>query len=175
MRYNKKFSQDLSDRYDAKGKRIAESIMADLFQGILIKENHSEKNGDFSDGFWDQMYRLNNGKCICVEPEVKDSKWYGEQFVELTGYPFQFCTMDIPYRKVKCKADLHMVISSDEKYSFVVTRKVMDEWVEENNGPKKKVTKYEPQGGYYYSIPLERGLFLVYEKKKWRVWKKGKK
>ena len=169
--YNKRFSKSLHDQNDAKGKQAAIEIMRDLAGAVLFEENTSEQAGDFSKGFWDVSFKLReNEKIIRVEPEIKASKWWGENFVSRTGKPFQYPDIDIPYRKHKCVADLHMVISSNLDLGFLVFRKKMDEVLARKGGrPKFKTTIFEPEGGYYFTIPVEEGRFVQKSNGKWRI------
>ncbi len=166
MSYNKRFSRQLCDKYDPQGKRIAEQIMKDVAGAKLITNNTAEEEGNFSEGFWDQEYEFCNGSRKLVEPEMKNKKWWGVRFGDLQ--PFKYGTMDIPYRKVKNKADVHIVISTCEQYAFLVTRKKMDEAVERGGEPKFKVTQYEPEGAYYFSTPISDGRFVSRQDGKWK-------
>ncbi len=167
---NKFYSSRLKQKYDAIGKSLAKEIMRDLVGAKFISDNIKEDNGDFTDGFWDQKYTLPNGKEIKVEPEMKDEKWWGNQFS--TERPFKYEEMDIPYRKAKNQSHVHIVISTCKKFAFVVTRQDMDKSVEESGGkPKTKKTIYEPEGGEYFSIPVSKGKFLQKGPDgKWRKW-----
>lgn len=169
---NKSFSPTLKDKYDSIGKKLAAEIMKDFVFAELITDNLKEDAGDFSDGFWDQKYLLRNGKTIKVEPEMKDEKWWGNQFSDLR--PFRYEEMDIPYRKAKNQAELHIVISTCEQFAFLVTRKAMNRYLEKSGGtPKIKRTKYEPQGAAYFSTPVSEGCFVQKSiDGKWKKWKK---
>lgn len=171
---NKRFDQKLKDQYDEIGKQITIQIMSDFVKAKLIENNVKEENADFSDGFWDQKYLTPDGKEIMVEPEMKDSKWWGEGFCETR--PFQYSDMDIPFRKVKNRAHLHVVISTCHNYAFLLTRKAMDEHLETSGGkPKIKKTIYEPNGASYFSTPVSKGIFVAKNKDgKWKRWKPTK-
>lgn len=167
MSYNKRFSRQLCDKYDGKGKQIAEQIMKDVAGAKLSATNTAEEQGDFSQGFWDQKYLMGSGDSLLVESEMKNSKWWGKHHGELQ--PFKYGTMDIPFRKVKNKADVHIVISTCENYAFIVARKAMDKAIEEGGAPKMKTTKYEPEGAYYFSTPVSKGRFVSrQEDGKWK-------
>jgi len=165
---NKRFSRSLSEKHDPTGKRLAAEIMQDMFNATLVAENTKETSGDFSDGFWDHRYVLPNDLSLLVEPEMKDKKWWGDWE---KPYPFKYDDMDIPFRKKKNKADLFMVISTCEKYAWIVWRGVVDKHLKETGGrPKNKVTIYEPDGGDYYSTPVNKGVFLQKIDGKWHRW-----
>jgi hypothetical protein len=167
---NKRFSRSLSEQYDPLGKRLAAEIMGDIFSATLDAENTKETSGDFSEGFWDHRYRLSDGQSLLVEPEMKDKKWWGTGWDE--SRPFKYDTMDIPFRKKKNKADIFMVISTCERYAWIVWRAVVDQHLKETGGkPKNKVTIYEPDGGDYYSTPVAKGIFVHKQDGKWRRWK----
>lgn len=169
--YNKRYDAALKNQYDPQGKRVANEIMSNVMGAELIRENIKEDQGDFSEGFWDQSYRTKNNEEIKVEPEIKNSKWFGSHFSKKTGFPFQYDSVDIPYRKEKCIADIHMVISSCENFAFVVSREAMDRQINQNGGnPKFKKTKYEPEGAYYFSVPLDKGIFVTKKDKRWKRW-----
>ena len=107
---NKSYSHSLKVKHDAVGKALASEIMRDILGATLITDNIKEDAGDFSDGFWDQKYKLpikdkQQSKEIKVEPEMKDEKWWGNQWS--TTRPFRYEEMDIPYRKSKNQAHLH--------------------------------------------------------------------
>lgn len=164
---NKRFDRSLSDRYDSIGKKLAIEIMSDLTGGKIVTENTKETSGNFTDGFWDQMYELPNGTRLLVEPEMKDAKWWGLTWD--ASRPFRYNTMDIPFRKKKNKADIFMVISTCECFAWVVHRKVIDNHFQETGGkPKVKRTIYEPEGAEYYSTPVEKGIFVCKKDGKWR-------
>jgi len=173
VRRNKAYSPALGKKHDANGKRLAVEIMRDLAGATLIEENTSEQAGDFSKGFWDQRYKLVNGTEVIVEPEMKDAKWWGEHFH--AQRPFQYADVDIPYRKHKNKASIHLVISTDERYAFIVTRRAMDEHLAITGGqPKVKVTRWEPEGASYFSTPVDKGFFVKRgEDGRWRRWKRS--
>lgn len=156
---NKRFSPSLKEKHDVVGKTLAKEIMKDLVGAELITDNIKEDSGDFTDGFWDQKYRLPNGKEIKVEPEMKDEKWWGNQWS--TTRPFRYDAMDIPYRKAKNQSHLHIVISTCKNFAFLVTRDAMnDALVKSGGSPKIKRTIYEPQGAAYFSTPVEHGYFV---------------
>lgn len=170
---NKRYNASMKDKYDGPGKIFAEEIMRDIVGATLITNNEKEDSGDFSDGFWDQNYELRNGETCIIEPEIKVDKggYWGEQHA-VYGRPFKYDTVDIPYRKEKCIADFHMVISDNGKYAFIVSRKAMDRALVESGGqPKIKRTEYEPLGAPYFSTPVEKGRFVVKEDGRWRIWK----
>lgn len=169
---NKRFSPSLKQKYDLLGKKLAAEIMQDIVKAKLITDNLKEDSGDFTDGFWDQKYRLPSGKELKVEPEMKDEKWWGNQWS--SSRPFRYEDMDIPFRKAKNQAHLHIVISTCENFAFLLTRDAMNEALEESGGmPKIKKTIYEPNGAAYFSTPVNKGYF-VYRKKdgRWAKWKK---
>jgi len=163
---NKRYCPKLKSLHDSNGKELAKEIMKDVLNAELITTNEKEDQGDFSDGFWDQKYRLPDGCCveeIKVEPEMKDAKWWGDKFS--LARPFQYSTMDIPSRKEKNQSHLHIVISTCKKYAFLVTRFAMN-----NSGPfKTKKTKYEPEGASYYNIPTKLGRFVKKVNNRWRL------
>lgn len=164
---NKSFSYSLKAKHDGVGKSIATEIMRDLVGGVLVRENIKEDSGDFTDGFWDQQYQLRSGKRIKVEPEMKDSKWWGKNFSETV--PFKYDSMDIPFRKQKNQAHLHMVISTCQQFAFLVTRDAMNKALEESGGsPKIKKTIYEPEGAPYFSTPVEHGTFVEKVDGRWK-------
>lgn len=169
---NKAFSPSLKQKYDAKGKSLAVEIMRDILKAQLITDNIKEDSGDFSDGFWDQKYALPSGTEIKVEPEMKDEKWWGNQFS--TERPFRYGEMDIPYRKAKNQASLHIVISTCENFAFLVTRVAMDRCLKNSGGsPKIKRTKYELQGAAYFSTPVTEGRFVQRGSDgRWHKWQK---
>lgn len=168
---NKRFCPELKKKHDAVGKQLAQEIMRDILGAELITENTKEDQGDFTDGFWDQKYQLPNGKEIKVEPEMKDSKWWGDHFDN--NRPFRYDSMDIPFRKAKNQAHLHIVISTCSKYAFLLSRDEMNAALEESGGsPKIKRTIYEPNGGAYFSTPVGRGRFVEKNSKgNWCKWK----
>lgn len=168
---NKAFSPSLKKKHDAIGKSLAAEILRDTARAVHVTDNHKEDNADFSDGFWDQLYRLPNGNNIKVEPEMKDEKWWGNQFSK--ERPFKYDSMDIPYRKAKNEAHLHIVISTCGTFAFTVTRKAMDEALVKSGGvPKVKRTIYEHEGAPYFSTPVESGRFFQKGADgRWRAWK----
>jgi hypothetical protein len=170
---NKAFDPKLKEKHDGVGKALAEEIMRDMVGAKLITNNDKEDSGDFSDGFWDQKYQLPSGKEIKVEPEMKNSKWWGKQWS--TTRPFRYEEIDIPHRKSKNQAQLHIVISTCRKLAFLVTRKAMDEQLATAGGePKVKKTIYEPDGAPYFSTPVSKGIFVEKgEDGHWHRWKKG--
>jgi hypothetical protein len=136
---NKRFSLSLKQKHDAVGKTLAAEIMRDIVGAKLITDNLKEDAGDFTDGFWDQKYRLRSGKELKVEPEMKDEKWWGNQWS--SSRPFRYEEMDIPFRKAKNQAHLHIVISTCKNFAFLVTRDAMNETLEQAGGiPKKQFT-----------------------------------
>lgn len=168
---NKAYNPNLKRKYDQVGKNFAKEIMNDCFRAEHIRDNEAEDSGDFSEGFWDQIYRLSDKREIAIEPEIKDKKWFGEHFIkDGWRWPFKYPTIDIPYRKNKNKATLHMVISSCGNHAVLVTRKAMNESVEQN-GPKVKKTIWEPNGAPYYSVPLGKSRFVFKDKTtgRWRL------
>lgn len=170
---NKRFDNNLKQKHDPVGKKLAAEIMRDLTGAKLVTENHKEDRGDFTDGFWDQLYELPSGKQVMVEPEMKDKKWWGES-VDIYK-PFKYDDVDIPYRKAKNSAHIHLVISTCERYAFVVTKEAMEKHLAETGGtPKFKKTIYEPSGASYYSTPVEKGFFVKKCKDgHWHRWKAG--
>lgn len=170
---NKAFCPALKAKHDSVGKKLAEEIMRDLVKAILITDNLKEDSGDFTDGFWDQKYRLPGGKEIKVEPEMKDEKWWGKQWS--ADRPFRYEEMDIPYRKQKNQAHLHIVISTCQKYAFLVTRAAMDQALKESGGtPKVKKTIYKPDGEPFFSTPVTKGYFAEKGSDgRWRRWTKA--
>ena len=169
---NKRYSPALKDKYDGVGKRLAKEILRDLVGATLITDNHKEDSGDFTAGFWDQKYQLPKGGMLVVEPEMKDSKWWGLEFASAKfPWPFKYDTMDIPFRKAKNKADLFIVISTCEQFAWLVDRDVIEKHLQESGGkPKIKVTIYEPSGGSYYSTPVGKGIFTQRVNGKWCKW-----
>lgn len=166
---NKRFSPEMKKKFDPQGKRLATEILRDLVGAMLITDNLKEDSGDFSAGFWDQKYRLKDGTELVVEPEMKDKKWWG---LGWNDYPFKYDTMDIPFRKKKNKADLFMVISTCEKYAWLVDRDVIMKHLEVTGGkPKVKSTIYEPEGGEYYSTPVTKGIFAHRVNGRWCKWR----
>lgn len=165
---NKKFSKALCDKYDPMGKAHTIKIMEDVKGAKLIAENEGEEKQDFSEGYWDQQYELPDGTQVYVESEMKDAKWWGEHWGS-EEVPFRWDTMDIPFRKVKNKSELHVLISMCGEYGFIVTRQKMNEAVEHNGGPKFKTTKYEPDGGFYFNPPIEDGEFIHLRDGKWKL------
>lgn len=135
-----------------------------------MRDNEKEDRGDFSDGFWDQIYELRSGKQIKVEPEMKEKKWWGTHFAN--DRPFKYEDIDIPYRKAKNQANLHIVISTCERFAFMVTRNAMDKALVQRGGkPKKKETIYEPNGADYFSTPVSDGIFVYRgEDQRWHKW-----
>ena len=172
---NKRFSPSLKAKHDVIGKTLAQEIMRDLVGAELITDNLKEDAGDFTDGFWDQKYRLPSGKEIKVEPEMKDEKWWGNQWS--TFRPFRYEEMDIPYRKAKNQSHLHIVISTCQNFAFLVTRDAMNEALEKSGGvPKIKRTIYEPNGAPYFSTPVEYGYFVYKDcQGSWHKWQKNLK
>lgn len=169
---NKAYDETLKEEHDPIGKSLAIEIMRDVIRAELITNNLKEDSGDFTDGFWDQKYRLSNGKEIKVEPEMKDKKWWGKQWS--LSRPFKYETMDIPYRKNKNEAQLHIVISTCRNFAFLVFRNSMDKAIVERGGkPKIKKTKYEPNGAPYFRTPVCYGRFVHRCKGgPWHRWKK---
>lgn len=167
---NKAYDDKLKKKHDPVGKEITRQIMADVFGAQHVRDNLAEDAGNFSEGFWDQVYQLPDGRKFAVEPEIKDKKWFGEEFKAKKDWkwPFKYPTVDIPFRKAKNKAALFFVISSCQKYAIMVTRKAMDDSVKD--GPKIKNTIYmknEP----FYSVSLGNTVFLSrnFKTKKWKV------
>ena len=166
---NKRFDPALKKKFDGPWKRLAAEILRDLVGATLITDNLKEDSGDFSAGFWDQKYCLKNGATLIVEPEMKDQKWWGLGWDD--ARPFKYDTMDIPFRKKKNKADLFMVISTCETYVWLVDRDVIVKHLEETGGkPKVKYTIYEPEGGEYYSTPVNKGIFAHKVNGRWYKW-----
>jgi hypothetical protein len=169
---NKRFCKALCEEHDGLGKSLATDIMRDVFSAELVTNNEKEESGEFTDGFWDQMYKFPNETLIKVEPEMKNGKWFGDKWLnENHLWPFQYQSIDIPYRKKKNQAKLHIVISKCEEYACLVSRKAMDQSIEES-GVKIKKTCYEPNGGSYFSVPCDRVVFLVKKDGKWIKFKK---
>lgn len=170
---NKAYNPRLKNKWDKVSKMLTEEVMCDLIGAAKVTDNEHEDRGDFSQGFWDQQYELpGTGTRIYVESEMKDEKWWGPGYGLTGDGPFKYDTVDIPYRKAKNKAKLYMLFSTDGKYGFVVTRKVMDAVIAEN-GVKKKDTIYK-SGEDFYSIPTSQGFFV--EKSpdgRWRRWKRS--
>lgn len=168
---NKRFDPKLKAAHDAIGKQLAVEIMRDMAGATLIENNDKEDSGDFSAGFWDQKYSLQNGQIIVVEPEMKDSKWWNIS-ASHPDRPFDYSDIDIPYRKAKNKAGLHMVISTCRQYAFLLTRKAMDEHLASCGGePKIKKTIYEPHGAPYFSTPVSKGFFVAKINDRWQRWR----
>lgn len=152
--------------------------MRDLFGATLLRNNEAEDKGQFTDGFWDQEYQRpasspsDSPKPVFVESEMKDGKWWGRGYAirwengvpvaNGPGVPFKYDTVDIPYRKVKNKAKIYFLFDMDEAEGLgcFVTRKAMDEMIEKNGGPKRKIAKGEDDGGEYFSIPVEKVQFI---------------
>ena len=158
---NKKYCPELKNLHDPIGKKLAIEIMKDVLKAELIVENIKEDQGDFTDGFWDQKYRLLDGKEIKVEPEMKNKKWWGNEWS--TVRPFRYDTVDIPFRKEKNQSHIHIVISTCNNFAFLVTRCAMNKALEEEYGgsPIIKPTIHEPEGAPYYRTPVERGHFIA--------------
>jgi hypothetical protein len=171
---NKTYDPTLKDKYDKIGKILSVQIMRDVIIAELITNNLKEDSGDFTGGIWDQKYRLRSGKEIKAEAEMKNKKWWNNDLF-WSKYPlFDYETMDIPYRKDKNEAQLHIVVSTCRNFAFLVSRYAMDKAITETGGkPKMKKTIYEPDGGPYFSTPVSRGKF-VYRCKDglWHWWKK---
>ena len=175
---NKSYSHSLKLKHDAVGKALASEIMRDILGATLITDNIKEDAGDFSDGFWDQKYKLpikdkQQSKEIKVEPEMKDEKWWGNQWS--TTRPFRYEEMDIPYRKAKNQAHLHIVISTCKNFAFMLSRDEMNSALKESGGiPKIKKTIYEPNGAPYFSTPVNRGRFVQKSSDgRWHKWKRN--
>lgn len=163
---NKKYNASLKEQYDQTGKNVTKQIMWDCLRSEHVCDNELEDSGDFSDGFWDQIYRLPGDKLIAIESEVKDQKWFGKEFIRKNWkYPFKYDSVDIPYRKKKNKATLFFVISSCENYAILVSKKSMEDSAKD--GPKIKRTKWEPKGAPYYSVGLDNTKFVVKKNEKW--------
>jgi len=162
---NKAYNPNWKKKFDGVGKTISEEIMRDCFGAEHICDNAKEDRGDFSDGFWDQAYSW-NGQTLIVEPEIKvgvNGSYFGDHWKSRNEWrwPFKWPTVDIPYRKVKNKSNLHLVIGDCKKFAALVTRKSMDDCIEQNGGnPYIKVTKQEPEGAPYYCVPLGRCRFV---------------
>ncbi len=168
MYRNKPFEAKLLKRYDPPARIYARSVMTKYFGATFIRENESEDSG--VEGYWDQLYRLLDGKEMAVEAEIKDPSgkkgWWGQRHVELDinhPFPFQFGSVDIPYRKLKNKAGLYLVISGCYKHVIVVKKTTMLEYgaINKNceaemqaDGSKAKRT--EP----YFRVPLSKTIFL---------------
>ena len=170
---NKKYCSKLKTLHDTVGKKLAQEIMNDMLKAKLITENTKEDRGDFTDGFWDQKYRLPKGEEVKVEPEMKDKKWWGNKWSTIR--PFKYDTVDIPFRKKKNQADIHIVISTCNNFAFLVTRCAMDKALEEEYGgtPIIKTTIYEPEGAPYYRTPVERGRFVWKDTNgRWHLYKR---
>lgn len=160
---NKPFDEELKAKYDKLGKQYAIEIAKDIFGAKVVRENIKEDHADFSDGFWDLEFEK-AGKKFKVEPEIKVGHW-DEQYAEFLNRPFEYRTMDIPFRKNKNIADYHMVIDDNGKYGFVVARSEMNKC--------KVITKrtiYEPNGGPYFSIPVSLGFFVEKVNGLWQRW-----
>jgi hypothetical protein len=171
---NKTYDQTLKKKYDKIGKILSIPIMRDVLRSEHITDNLKEDSGDFTDGYWDQKYRFPSGKEIKTESETKDKKWWNNDLFWLEYPLFDYETMDIPYRKNKNDAQLHIVISTCRNFAFLVSRYAMDKAIAENGGkPKIKETIHEPDGAPYFSTPVCYGKF-VYRCKNgpWRWWKK---
>ena len=164
--FNKRYCPELGDKHDPQGKAMAIEIMRDMLGAEIVCENTSEADKTFKLGFWDQQFQLPNGDKWLIEPEIKDCKWFGEHWARKTGHPFRYDTMDIPFRKYKNQARLHMVISSDEDFAFLVWRKTIDNHAIVITKP----TKYERQGEYFFRTSLDRGTFLQKTEGHWHKW-----
>jgi hypothetical protein len=166
---NKAYSESNKRKYDNNGKRITEEILRDTANASLVGDNVKEDSGDFSDGFWDQKYKLKSGEEFKTESEMKDKKWWGKYYGK--NVPFKYDTMDIPFRKAKNQAEVHFVISTCQQYAFSITRKSMDQAFNELGGkPKIKSTKNVPSGEPFFSTPVDRGRFFYKDGKgKWKI------
>jgi hypothetical protein len=104
---------------------------------------------------------------------MKDEKWWGNQWS--TTRPFRYEEMDIPYRKAKNQAHLHIVISTCKNFAFMLSRDEMNAALEESGGvPKIKRTIYEPNGAAYFSTPVSRGRFVQKSSDgHWHKWKRN--
>ena len=170
---NKRDDPLLKKEYDEEGKRITSEIMKDVAKAELVTDNLHEDAGNFSQGCWDQQYKMPNNKLILVESEMKNKKWWGENHIPSLGRPFMYDTIDIPFRKQKNKAELFLVISTCGEWAFLLTRKNMIEHFEANGSvPKCKKTIWEPSGGHYFSTPVEKGFFVRKVNGKWKRWQK---
>jgi hypothetical protein len=170
---NKRYNDELKKKYDTVGKSCCQKILRDLTDAELLAENHMEDMGKFSEGFWDQMYRLPCGKKIIVESEIKDCKWWGYMWNH--PWPFMYDTVDVPFRKNKNLASLFVVISSNLDFAFIMTKQSMTDSLKFSGGRAKwKRTIYEPNGAYYFSVSVESGYFVKKVKDKWKICKKVK-
>jgi hypothetical protein len=96
--------------------------MRDVVIAELITNNLKEDSGDFTGGIWDQKYRLRSGKEVKAEAEMKNKKWWNNDLFWLKHPLFDYETMDIPYRKDKNEAQLHIVVSTCRNFAFLVSR-----------------------------------------------------
>ena len=162
---NKRYDPKLKDEYDGRGKNLSIEIMRDVVKAELPQINKEEDLGTFKDGFWDLRFIKKNGKEIIVESEMKNEKWWGFDY---GSFPFKYETMDIPFRKDKNKAELHIVISTCENLAFMLLRKHMDQEFKKKGVPIFKPTIYaknEP----FFRTPVSRGKFVHRDKD--NIWK----
>ena len=155
---NKSFDQSLCDANDAPAKKHTIELMRDIIGAELLEENKSE--GTRGCEYWDLKF-IKNGVVMITESEIKDSKWWGDQYGNST--PFKYDSMDIPARKLKNISKIFFIIISSYDYAFCVLRETLDILGE----PKKKKTIYEPNGGDYISIDIKHGKFYKKIDGKW--------
>ena len=161
---NKRYDKNLGDKYDGPGKNLSIEIMHDVLNAELLKTNKEEDLATFKDGFWDLKF-IKNGKEIIVESEMKNEKWWGFDY---GSPPFKYKEMDIPFRKAKNKAGLHIVISTCKNLAFMLLRKHMDQEFEKKGNPTFKPTIYA-ENEPFFRTPVSRGKFVYRDKD--NVWK----
>jgi hypothetical protein len=170
----KKFSQELNERNDPRGKEWAISFMSKM--GCKFERNNSgEQDGTFSEGIWDQSYINKEGHRILVEIEVREDnapsgrKVFGEFGKD---YPFRFTEYNVPGRKDPEKkniSDIFISFSPDGKYVFCVKRNVLKDCKKEKTF--NKYVKGEPM----YKVAHEKGHWFERIGDDWARYKKGLK
>lgn len=167
---NKRFDQNLKEKYDPIGKKLSIEIMCDVLNAKFITKNEEEDNGTFGDGFWDLKFLLKNKNIITVEAEMKDEKWWGTSY----GFPpFKYKDIDIPFRKIKNKAELHIVISTCQNFAFMVLRKHMDQEFASRGKPHIKPVRVPGSTKYgrepFFRTSVKKGKFVHrYQDNIWR-------
>jgi hypothetical protein len=166
---NKRYDPILG-KWDKSGKVVAKEIMRDIYGAVFVGENFHESDGTFKEGFWDLEFRMPDGTICIVEAEIKDVEnkgWWGERHTIVTDHPFQYATVNIPHRKIKCKADIHALANPQHTYGFLVTREKIDA----SGKPIMKKTKQMPNGEPFFDVPCEFGQFCHKVNGKWALWK----
>lgn len=170
---NKPFDEDKKLKYDPLGKSYLVEIMLDWLGTRLVRNNSKEDSADFTDGFWDGQFILDDGTVFLAEVEVKDDTkskkekniaWWGEDLHPLR--PFRYSTMDIPRRKDKNSADIFVLANPEGTLAWACFRNVVL-----NAKVKIKPTIHEPNGGPYFTIPVNEGAFLCKVNGRWQGWK----